>query len=90
MTTANLCSLFEVGQSTASANARVILQALNTSRLNPEWSLPGLLDQNPLVWMADVNGLLVDLRDMPREVQQIAFDKGMISYIPADREKGPE
>jgi hypothetical protein len=90
MTTANLCSLFGVGQSTASAKARVISQALNTSRLNPEWSLPGLLDQNPLVWMADVNGLLVDLRDMPREVQQIAFDKGMIPYIPADREKGPE
>jgi hypothetical protein len=22
------------------------------------------------VWMADVNGLLVDLRDMPREVQR--------------------
>ena len=36
------------------------------------------------------NGLLVDLRDMPREVQQIAFDKGMIPYIPADHEKGPE
>jgi hypothetical protein len=27
---------------------------------------------------------------MPREVQQIAFEKGMIPYIPADQEKGPE
>jgi len=26
------------------------------------------------------------LRDMPREVQEIAFEKGMIPYIPADRE----
>lgn len=40
--------------------------------------------------MAEVNGVLVDLRDMPREVQQIAFDEGMIPYIPADQEKGPE
>jgi hypothetical protein len=48
------------------------------------------LDQNPLVWMAEVNGLLVDLRSMPREAQQIAFDKGMIPYIPADHVKGPE
>ena len=55
-----------------------------------KWSLASLLDQNPLVSMAEVNGLLVDLLDMPREVQQIAFDKGMISYIPADHEKGPE
>ena len=90
MTTADLWSRFGVGQSTANAKAHVISQALDTRRLNPEWSLPSLLDQNPLVWMAEVNGLLVDLRDMPREVQQIAFDKGMIPYIPADHEKGPE
>ena len=31
------------------------------------------------------NGLLVDLRDMPRDVQEIAFAKGVIPYIPADR-----
>jgi hypothetical protein len=30
------------------------------------------------VWTAEVNGFLVDLRDMPREVQVIAYDKGMI------------
>ena len=45
-----------------------------------------LLDRNPLVWMAEVNGMLVDLREMPREVQEIAFQKGMIPYLPADRE----
>ncbi len=85
MTTADLCAGFGVGQSTASAKARLISQALDTSRLNPEWSLPSLLDQNPLVWMAQVNGVLVDLRDMPREVQEIAFEKGMIPYIPDDQ-----
>ncbi len=90
MTTADLCARFGVGQSTASAKGRVISQALDTSRLNPEWLLPGLLDKNPLVWMAEVNGFLVDLRDMPHEVQQIAFDKGMIPYIPADKKKGSQ
>jgi hypothetical protein len=90
MTTADLCARFGVGQSTASAKARVISQALDTSRLHPEWTLPSLLDQNPLVWMAEVNGMLVDLRHMPREVQEIAFQKGMIPYIPADQERGPE
>ena len=39
---------------------------------------------NPFVWMAEVNGLLVDLRTMPREVQEVAFAKGIIPYIPAD------
>src|SRR3954464_14392780 len=88
MTTADLGARFGVGQSTASAKARAISQALDTSRLDPEWLLPSLLDQNPLVWMAEVNGMLVDLRDMPREVQQIAFEKGIIPYLPADQEKG--
>jgi hypothetical protein len=90
LTTADLCARFGVGQSTASAKARVISQALDTSRLNPEWSLPSLLDRNPLVWMAEVNGFLVDLRHMPREVQQIAFQKSLIPFIPADQEQGPE
>jgi hypothetical protein len=53
---------------------------------DPDWTLPSMMDHNPLVWMAEVNGYLVDLRDMPREVQEIAFEKGMIPYIPDHRE----
>ena len=36
--------------------------------------------------MVEVTGMLVDMRDMPREVQVIAYEKGMIPYIPADQE----
>jgi hypothetical protein len=46
--------------------------------------LKSFIDRNPLVWMAEVNGMLVDLRDMPREVQVIAYEKGMIPYQPVD------
>ena len=86
MTMANVCAAFGVGQSTASAKARVIFETLKTHQLDPKWSLQRLLEINPLVWMAEVNGILVDLREMPREVQEIAFHKGMIPYIPADRD----
>jgi hypothetical protein len=85
MAMADVCAAFGVGQSTAYAKARVITDALHTSRMDPAWMLKSLVDRNPLVWMAEVNGLLVDLRDMPREVQEIAFAKGMIPYIPADK-----
>ena len=60
--------------------------ALRTNRMDPTWMLRSFVDRNPLVWMAEVNGMLVDLRDMPREVQVIAYEKGLIPYIPADRE----
>ena len=86
MTLAELCAGFGVGQSTASAKARVIASTLGVNRLNPSWMLPSLVETHPLVWMADVNGVPVDLRTTPREVQAIAFEKGMVPYIPADRE----
>ncbi len=86
MPMADVCTAFGVGQSTASAKARVIFETLKTHQLDPKWSLQRLLNLNPLVWMVEVNGILVDLRQMPREIQEIAFHKGMIPYIPADRD----
>jgi hypothetical protein len=86
MTMAEICAGFGVGQSTASAKARVIQDALHTNRLDPTWMLKALVDRNPLIWLAEFNGMLVDLRDMPREVQAAAYEKGMIPYIPADQE----
>ena len=59
-------------------------RALRTNRMDPTWMLRSFVDRNPLVWMAEVNGYLVDLRTMPREVQEIAFEKGLIPYIPDD------
>jgi hypothetical protein len=86
MTMADVCAAFGVGQSTASAMARVISDALHAHRMDPAWMLPSLVDQNPLGWMAEVNGVLVDLREMPRDLQVIAYEKGMIPYVPADKE----
>jgi hypothetical protein len=45
------------------------------------------MDDNPYVWMLDVNGFTIDARDAPRELQEVAFGKGLIPYIPADREE---
>ena len=86
MTTAEVCTAFGVGQSTASAKAKVISDALHTNRMDPAWMLRSIVDRNPLVWIAEVNGLLVDVRDMPREVQVLAYEKGLIPYVPADQE----
>lgn len=86
MTMAQVAAGFGVGQSTASAKAKVISAALGSRHIDPQWILPSLAAANPLIWMAQVNGLLVDLRTMPKEVQQAAFDKGMIPYVPADKE----
>jgi Domain of unknown function (DUF6398) len=80
ISTADLCAAFEVGESTVHAKARVIEETLGTRPLDPRWTLPSFAEKNPLVWMAEVNGLLVDLRQMPRDLQEIAFAKGLIPY----------
>jgi hypothetical protein len=44
--------------------------------------LTSRIEKNPLIWMLEVNGYMVDVRRMPLEVQQMAFDQGLIPYVP--------
>jgi hypothetical protein len=72
--------------SSGAAKLAAIRKMLKIYQLDPNWTLPSRMDDNPLVWMLEVNGLMVDVRHAPREVQEIAFNKGLIPYIPADRQ----
>jgi hypothetical protein len=76
--------------SSGAAKLAVIRKMLGMHQLDPKWSLPSRLEDNPLVWMLQVNGFMVDVRHAPREVQEIAFRKGLIPFIPADRRHGQE
>jgi hypothetical protein len=53
--------------------------------MDPNWCLPSQMDGNPMAWMVMVNGLIVDVRSMPLEVQRIAYEKGLIPYIPGEQ-----
>ncbi|MEO6321022.1 MAG: DUF6398 domain-containing protein [Polaromonas sp.] len=77
---------FGVGASTALARSKETRVALGMSQMSPEWTVAGNMDNNPLIWLLEVNGLLVDVRHMPLEVQEIAFAQGMIPYIPGQKE----
>lgn len=82
----DLCKAFGVGQRTGGAKSKIVRDTLGLYQLHPDWCLPSLRDSNPLIWTLSVNELMVDVRHMPREVQEIAYEKGLIPYIPADRE----
>jgi len=79
---------FGISESSGAAKLAAIRTMLKITPLNFEWTLPSRLDDNPLVWMLKANGLMMDARQAPREVQEIAFNKGLIPYIPADRQQG--
>jgi hypothetical protein len=82
MTMSELCVKIGVSQGNASSKSREIWKRLGLMQLHPDWCLPSMLDENPLAWMLEVNGLPVDVRAMPREVQEEAYRLGLIPYIP--------
>ena len=83
---ADLCAAFGVAKSTGYAKSKVVRDTLDMVRMDPNWYLPSKMDANILAWMITVNGLVVDARAMPLEVQEIAYQKGLIPYIPGEGE----
>lgn len=83
-----LCQRIGVSQGTASGRAKKIRDMLDLFQMHPDWTLPSRVDDNPMIWYLMVNGLIVDIRDMPRDAQVVAYEKGLIPYIPADRDEG--
>lgn len=78
-----LCDAVGVSQSTGQRLARNIRDALDLRPLDPDWSLPSKIDENPMAWMIMVNGMFVDARDMPKEIQEEAYRKDLIPYVPS-------
>ncbi len=79
---------FGISESSGAAKSAAIRKMLKIHQLDPNWTLPSRLEDNPMVWMLNVNGFMMDVRHAPRGVQEIAFNKGLIPSIPADRQQG--
>jgi hypothetical protein len=91
MTTADIDRAFGVSEATGHAKSKAIRDLLDIHRFDPDWTLPSQTGRNPMAWLISVNGLLVDARMMPRELQEQAVRKGLIPYLPeADEEEDDE
>jgi hypothetical protein len=90
MRLSDIDACFGISESTGAAKLATIRKMLRIHQLDPNWTLPSRLDDNPMVWILEVNGFMMDVRHAPREVQEIVFEKGLIPYIPADRQPDPE
>jgi hypothetical protein len=81
-----LCAWFGVAASTGGNKAKQIRDMLDITQFDPKWTLPSMVDQNPIAWMVSVNGLIVDARSLPRVLQEEAYRKGLIPYVPGESE----
>src|SRR5215471_14696426 len=47
---------FDLSSSTMQAKSKQIRDLLNMYQMDPNWTLPSMIGENPLIWMLEVNG----------------------------------
>ena len=90
LTADELCAPFGLSKSTVSNKAREIRDMFNITYLNPEWQLNYLAEDNPAIWLFNVNGFVIDIRMAPVDVQEEAYRRGLIPFVPAYRKETEE
>ena len=85
LTANDIASAFGISSSTAENKANEIKKIFSIDYFNPEWQTAELKENNPTNWMIQVNGFIVDVRDMALEIQEKAFELGLIPYIPGEK-----
>ena len=78
-----------VKKSTMANKARLIRDTLKLSHFDSEFMRRELVDANPLTWLLEVDGMLVDIRHAPVPLQVRAFELGLIPYVPGAADATP-
>ncbi len=81
---------FGLSSSTMQAKSKQIRDLLDMYQMDPDWTLPSRVDTNPLIWMLEINGIIMDVRHAPRYIQEEAFRRGLIPYIPEEQASASE
>ena len=83
----DLYRAFGISQGTGQGKSKLVRDVLKMGPFDPDWTLPSRIADNPMVWLVMVDGMVVDIRRMPRALQERAFAKGLIPYVPQDRQE---
>ncbi len=81
----DLCEILNVAPSTGAAKAKEVRRLLKIANFDHKWLLPSMVEESPTAWLIQVNGYILDARQLPRDIQDAAFAKGLIPYVPDDR-----
>jgi Domain of unknown function (DUF6398) len=78
-----LSEAFGVAKTTMGSKAKQVRDLLRISPFSPEFERDEVAAWNPLRWIIEVDGLAVDVRHVPLDIQVAAFERGFIPYVPA-------
>ena len=82
ITMSDINSFFEVSKGTIQSKSKKIRDLFGTYPMDPMWTLPELLMENPMMWTVPINGIMIDIRTASPETQQKALDLGLIPMLP--------
>lgn len=85
LTADQLGDAVDVKKTTMSNKAQLIRDLLNLSHFDTEFSRRELIERSPLTWMLQVDGLIVDARQLPRALQVEACEMGLIPHVPGGK-----
>ena len=75
---------FGISMATMHNKSKVIREGLDLVPFDPDFCLRSRLDDNPLVWMIEIDGFIIDMRHAPRGMQIAAYENGLIPYVPSE------
>jgi hypothetical protein len=78
----DLADAFGLSKSTLSQKAKQVRDMLKMAWATPEFLRAERIDDNPMIWFIGVDGLVLDARELPVEIQVEAYVKGIIPYVP--------
>jgi hypothetical protein len=76
---------FGIAESTGQNKSKEIREMLKMRPLEHNWMLTSRIADSPSTWILMVNGLYIDIRTAPIDLQRLAFEKGLIPFVPADQ-----
>lgn len=85
LTADELAERLGVVKTTMANKAGLINRTLNIAIFEPELTRVAMLEQHPMAWLVQVDGLIVDARDLPADIQDEARRRGLIPDLDALR-----
>jgi hypothetical protein len=78
-----------VKKTTMANKARLVRDTLKLSHFDGQFMRRDVVEASPLTWLLEVDGLLVDIRRAPLQLQVQAFGLGLIPYVPGAADDRP-
>lgn len=82
VTNGAMAAALGVKEQTMGNKARLISDMFGMTPFDAEWARQEMAQKNPYMWLLEFDGLLVDARELPREIQEEAVRRGLIPHLP--------